>query len=231
MVFLSRPLNLRPLILTCIAALPLAILGVPWCVAVAQGPATSQQAAQQQPIIINSVFSNIDYRTNTAVFTDIVVSQGDTRLTAERASATGVGFTQSQWSFAGRVVIVLQPRGTLWADQAIVQFRNGEVDEVTAIGSPANFGQQRTDSRQPAHGHADRITYEAKQDTVHLYGHAQLSDGRNVELSAPVLVYNFRDERLQAESPGEKGAVHTRITPEQPLKAPAGTAPRRRPPS
>jgi lipopolysaccharide transport protein LptA len=176
---------------------------------VAQRPATSQQ-----PIIINSVFSNIDYRTNTAVFTDIVVSQGDTRLTAERASATGVGFTNSQWTFAGRVVIILQPRGTLSADQAIVEFRNGQLTQATAIGSPAHFEQRRTDSRLPAHGHADRITYDAKQDTVRLYGHAQLSDGRKVEISAPVLVYNVRDDRLQADSPGERRGVRTTITPQ-----------------
>jgi lipopolysaccharide transport protein LptA len=205
---------LHPLTLACIAAVPLAILGVPWCVAVAQGPATSQQAAQQQPIVINSVFSNINYRTNTAVFTDIVVSQGDTRLTAERASATGVGFTNSQWSFAGRVVIVLQPRGTLSADQAIVEFRNGEVTQVTAIGSPAYFEQQRTDSRRPALGHADRITYDAKQDTVRLYGHARLSDGHNMEISAPVLMYNVQDDKLKAESPSERRGVHTTITPQ-----------------
>jgi lipopolysaccharide transport protein LptA len=210
----ARSLNLHPLALACIGALPLAVLGVPWCVAVAQPPATSQQAAQQQPIIINSVSSNVDYRTNTAVFTDIAVSQGDTRLTAERASATGVGFTDSQWTFAGRVVIVLQPRGTLSADQAIVQFRNSEVIQVTAIGSPAYFEQQPADdSRQPTKGHADRITYDPKQDTVRLNGHAQLSDGRNVEVSAPVLVYKVQDEKLQAESPGEKRGVHTTIIP------------------
>jgi lipopolysaccharide transport protein LptA len=195
------------------AAVLLAILAVPWCVAVAQGPTTSQQAAHQQPIIINSVFSNIDYRTNTAVFTDIVVSQGETRLKAERASATGVGFTNSQWSFAGRVVIVLEPRGTLSSDQAIVQFRNSEVTQVTATGSPAYFEQRRTDSLHPALGHADRITYDAKQDTVHLYGHAQLSDGHDMQVNAPVLVYNVRDDKLQAESSGEGRGVHSTITP------------------
>ena len=204
---------MHPRSLACFAALLPAILGVPWCIAVAQPPATSQEAAQQQPIIINSVFSNIDYRTNTAVFTDIVVSQGDTRLTAERASATGVGFTNSQWSFAGRVVIVLQPRGTLSADEAIVQFHSGQLTQVTAIGSPAHFEQLRTDSRRPAHGYADRITYDATQETVRLYGHAQLSDERNVEVTAPELVYNVRDERFQADSPGERRGIHTTITP------------------
>jgi lipopolysaccharide transport protein LptA len=171
--------------------------------AVAQHPTTSRE-----PIVVNSVFSNIDSGTNTADFTDIVVSQGDTRLTAERASATAVDFTNSQWTFAGRVVILLEPRGTLWADQAILQFRDGEITQVTAIGSPAYFEQRRTDSRQPAHGHADRITYDPKQDTVRLDGHAQLSDGRDMETNAQVFIYNVRDERLQADSPGERRGVH-----------------------
>lgn len=175
--------------------------------AVAQDPTTSRE-----PIVINSVFSKIDYTTNTADFTDIVVSQGDTRLTAERASATGVDFTNSQWTFAGRVVIILEPRGTLWAEHATLQFRDGELTQVTAIGSPAYFEQKRTDSRRTAHGHADRVTYDPKLDTVRLDGHAQLSDvsdGGDMEISAPVFVYNVRDERLQAETPGGTRGVHS----------------------
>ncbi|HEY0342801.1 MAG TPA: LptA/OstA family protein, partial [Steroidobacteraceae bacterium] len=195
---------------------------------VTQHPATSQQS-----IIINSVFSNINYRTNTAVFKDIVVSQGDRRLTAERASATGVDFTDSQWTFVGQVVIVLQPRGTLWADQAIVEFRNNELTQVTAIGAPARFEQRRTDSGQHAQGHADRIAYDAKQDTVRLYGHAQISDGRGMELSAPVAVYDVHGDRLQAESSGEGRGVHTTVTTSSrpSLQAPPGAAQRGRPPS
>ena len=178
------------------------------------GAAVEQRSTtSREPIVINSVFSNIDYGTNTADFTDIVVSQGDTRLTAERASATGVGFTNSQWTFAGGVVLILEPRGTLRADQVIVQFSNGEVTGGTAIGSPAYFEQRRTDSDRPVQGHADRITYDAKQDTVRLDGDAQLSEGHHVEINAPVFVYSVRDERLQADSPGQRRGVHATITP------------------
>jgi lipopolysaccharide transport protein LptA len=177
------------------------------------GAAVAQRSTtSREPIVISSVFSNIDYGTNTAEFTDIVISQGDTRLTAERASATGVGFTNSQWTFVGRVVIISEPRGSLHADQAILAFREGELTQVTAIGSPAYFEQWRTDSLRPGHGHADQITYDAKQDTVRLYGHAQLSDGRN-EISAPVFLYNVRDEGFQADSPGERRGVHITIPP------------------
>jgi lipopolysaccharide transport protein LptA len=178
------------------------------------GAAVAQRStSSREPIVINSVSSNIDYRTNTAQFTDIVITQGDTRLTAERASATGVGFTDSQWTFAGQVVIVLTPRGTLRADQAVLQFHDGELTEVSAVGSPAYFEQQRTDPREPTKGHADRITYDAKQDTVRLDGNARLSNGRDVEISASVFFYNVRDDRFQAASPGEKRGVHTAIAP------------------
>ena len=193
--------------------------------AVAQHPTTSRE-----PIVIHSVFSNINDATNTADFTDIVVSQGDARLTADRAHAKGVGLTDSQWTFAGRVVITLEPRGSLWADQAILEFRDGELAQITAIGSP-HFEQQRTDSRGATgaqrresreapearrgagHGRADEITYDAKQDIVRLSGHAELSDAHDVQISAPAFVYHVRDDRLQGDSQSERRVVHITITP------------------
>ena len=176
--------------------------------AVAQHPTTARE-----PIVIHSVFSNINDEANTADFTDIVVSQGDTRLTAERARAKGVGFTDSQWTFAGRVVITLEPRGSLWADQAILEFRDGELAQVTAIGSPAHFEQRRTDSRGAWHGYADEITYYAKQDIVRLSGHAELFDGHGMQISAPVFVYHVGDDRLQGDSQSERRVVRMTITP------------------
>jgi len=175
--------------------------------AVVQHPTTSRE-----PIVITAAFSNINDETNTADFTDIIVSQGDTRLTAERARAKGVGFTDSQWTFAGRVVITLEPRGSLWADQAILEFRDGELAQITAIGSP-HFEQRRADSRGAGHGRADEITYDAKQDIVRLSGHAELSDGHGVQITAPVFVYDVRDDRLQGDSQSERRVVHITITP------------------
>jgi lipopolysaccharide transport protein LptA len=174
---------------------------------VAQGP-----TAAREPIVVNSAFSNIDYGTNTAEFSEIVISQGDSRLTADRASATAVGFTNSQWTFVGRVVISSEARGTLRAEQAILLFREGELTQVTAIGSPAYIEQDGTDSLHPGRGHADQIIYDVKQGTIRLNGHAQLSDGRN-EISAPEFLYNVRDEGIQADSPGDKRGVHFTIPP------------------
>lgn len=189
-------------------------------------PATASPAPPQ-PIIVNAAFSHVDYQTGEATFRDIVVVQGDTRLTADRAQTTGLSFSDSRWTFGGNVTISLQPRGTLRSDQAVVQIRDNRLTVVTATGHPALFEQQRTHSPGEVHGHADNIVYDAKKDTARLSGDAWLADGGN-EISAPVLVYNLRDETMEAASPGGHRRVH--ITFPQGIPRPAQARPAASPP-
>lgn len=192
-----------------------------------RGPATASPALQQ-PIIVNAAFSHVDYQTGTASFKDIMVVQGDTRLTAERAQATGLSFKNSRWTFGGNVVISVQPRGTLRSDQAVVQIRDNRITVVTSTGHPARFEQQGAQSSGEVHGHADNIVYNAKEATARLSGDAWLDDGHN-EMSAPLLIYNFREETVQAASPGGRRRVHLAL-PQGPLGAygaqPAANSPR-----
>jgi lipopolysaccharide transport protein LptA len=180
--------------------------------AVAQRPATSAE-----PIVINSVVANMDEANNTAEFTTISITQGKKRLTADRASATGVGFQNSQWTFAGRVMITSETSGSLWADRAILEYRDGKLAQVTASGSPAHFEQRRTDSHQAEHGQADEITYDAKQETVRLHGHAHIFDQQGTEITAPMFVYHVRNHSLQAISESGTPAVHITTRPTRPL--------------
>ena len=179
--------------------------------AVAQRPKTAAE-----PIFINSVFSNMVEANNTADFTTISITQGNTRLTADRASATGVGFQNSQWTFAGRVMIISETRGSLWADRAILVYRDGELAQVTATGSPAHFEQRRTDSQQAEHGQADEITYDAKQGTVRLHGHAHIVDAQSTEITAPMFVYHVENHKLEAISENGTPAVHITTRPTRP---------------
>ena len=169
----------------------------------AQPPPTSKE-----PIVIDSVVATVDDTTNTAEFTTISVTQGATRITAERAHATDVGSKNSRWTFTGRVMITSPQRGSLWANQATVVYRDGVLDQILATGAPVRFEQRRTDSEQADHGQADEITYEAKQETVRFRGHSQISAGRGLEMSAPMFLYHVRDGRLQAFSDNGSQAVH-----------------------
>jgi lipopolysaccharide transport protein LptA len=169
----------------------------------AQPPSTSRE-----PIVIDSVVANIDDTTNTADFTTISVTQGSTRITAERAQATDIESKNSRWIFTGRVVITSERRGSLWADKVILEYRGGALDRILATGAPVRFEQRRTDSEQADHGQADEITYEAKQETVRLRGHPHISAGSGLEMSAPMFLYHVRDGRLQAYSDNGTRAVH-----------------------
>jgi lipopolysaccharide transport protein LptA len=172
-------------------------------------------AAQAQPLLVEAAFSHVDYSTDTATFIGIAVSQGDTRVTAGQAQATGLGFGNSTWKFEGNVIISVQPQGQLRSDQAVVEFRDNHVTRATATGKPALFEEQPTGSHPTVHGHADRIVYDAGEDTVHLSGDAWLSGRHNEQISGPLLVYSIRDERLEAISPGASPGVHFTSAPRQ----------------
>lgn len=176
-------------------------------------------------MIVNAAASSVDYQSDTAAFRDIVVVQGGTRVTADRAHAANLDFKSSRWTFDGNVVIALEPRGTLRSDQAVVQISDDRVSQATATGHPAQFEQQRANSRAPLRGHADRIVFDAQKDTVSLTGGAWLSNGRN-EITGPVLIYSMRDERLTAVSPGRGLGVHITVVQPPPSKpAPSGPRP------
>jgi lipopolysaccharide transport protein LptA len=167
----------------------------------------------QQPITVDAASSEVDYRTNTVVFSEVVISQGATRVRADHAHATGLNFANSRWTFEGKVRIDAEQHGNLRSDQATVDFRDNHIARATITGKPAEFEQKRANSEQMARGHADEIVYDLSDGTVRLSNEAWLTDGQN-EISGPLLVYNVRAQRVQAAaSPGTDERVHITIAP------------------
>ena len=189
--------------------------------ATAAGAAVSAPA-HQLPITVDAASSEVDYRTNTVVFSEVKISQGAMTVQADHAHASGLNFANSRWTFDGHVRIDAEPRGNLRADQAVVEFRDNRILRATATGKPAQFEQPRGDSQQMAHGHADEIVYDVNEGTVRLSNNAWLSDGTN-EISGPLLVYNIRAQREQAAAqPGSDQRVHITIQPQNVPAAPPG---------
>src|SRR5215470_8917401 len=80
---------------------------------------TSSKDARKLPIDVSS--SKVDYKGDTVVFQDVVITQGDTKVEADHAHATGVDdFENSRWTFEGNVRINGEQHGSLKSDQAIV---------------------------------------------------------------------------------------------------------------
>jgi lipopolysaccharide transport protein LptA len=179
------------------------------------------------PVELTAKSSEVDYTNNTLVFTDVVISQGGTRVSADHAHATGLDFVKSTWIFDGRVRIDAPPRGSLRADSAVVEFRNNRIERATAKGLPADFEQTREGSDQISRGHANQIVYDVNDGTLRLSDDAWLTDGQN-QISGPSLVYNVRAQRVQATTqPGSDQRVHIIINPNsvRPAKGDAGKTP------
>jgi lipopolysaccharide transport protein LptA len=180
----------------------------------AQAPAPALLSASgDKPITVDAASSEVDYRTNTVEFTQVVITQGDLRVQADHAHATGLNFANSRWTFDGHVRIDAEQRGDLTSDQAVVEFHDNHMARAIITGKPAEFEQKRADAQQPAHGHADQIVYDVGDGTVRLTDDAWLSDGQN-EISGPLITYNIRTQRVQAATaPGTSQRVHITITP------------------
>src|ERR1700694_262519 len=165
----------------------------------------------QQPITVDAASSEVDYRTNTLVFSDVVISQGATRVQADHAHATGLNFANSRWTFEGKVRIDAEQHGNLRSDHAAIEFRDNRIARATITGKPAEFEQKRAGSDQMARGRAGEIVYDLNDGTVRLTNQAWLTDGHN-EISGPVLVYSIRAQRVQAAAApgtGQRGHITT----------------------
>jgi lipopolysaccharide transport protein LptA len=169
------------------------------------------------PVSLDAASSEIDARTNALVFRNVVISQGNMRVQAEHAHATGLNFANSRWDFDGNVRIDAEQHGNLRSDQAVVEFRDNHIARATITGKPAEFEQKRANSDAVARGHADEILYDLNDGTVKLTDDAWLSDGQN-EISGPLLVYNIREQHIQAVAApnapvGGEQRVHISIVP------------------
>jgi len=209
-------------LIACGASVVQVLAAAPAPMPAAAASAAAARPAHAVPITVDAASSEVDYRTNMVVFSQVVISQGAMRVQADHAHASGLNFANSRWTFDGHVRIDAAPSGSLRSDQAVVEFRDNRILRATANGKPAEFEQPRGDSQQMARGHADEIVYDVSEGTVRLSNDAWLSDGVN-EISGPLLVYNIRAQRVQAATqPGSDQRVHITISPQSAPPTPAG---------
>lgn len=184
------------------------------------GPAATQAAAPSTslPIDVEAASSDFDYRNGVLVFRRVRITQGESSVEADRATATGLEFEDSRWQFEGNVRFQADG-GQLASDAATVRFVANEITGAEVTGQPATFSQTR--GERLAQGRAERIDYDLATGRVRLSGNAWLSDGRN-EITGSMLVYSMRDERVLAEA-GDQGGQPVRITINP--KSPPGDGP------
>jgi lipopolysaccharide transport protein LptA len=178
-------------------------------------------AAQDCKIVLEAVPVDIDYKKNTAVLRDVVITQCATRIEAKEAHVKGgLDFEDGEWTVSGDVRIKAED-GNLKSDKAVVSFANNVISRAVVTGAPAQFEQLRKDG-STASGRAGTIAYETGSGIVSFRDNAFLSlDGCN-ELKGQLLRYNIKQQRFEGQSqatPGAGGRITFTIQP----KGEAGT--------
>ena len=187
------------------AAILALVLAMP---AIAAQPTKGRNAE----IVVDAASSDVDYRSNTLLFRDVVITQGPLRVQAERARATGLDFKDATWTFSGKVKIDVEG-GTMRAEEAVVNFVADQLARATVRGKPAEFEQQMKTGGK-ARGRAGSLVYETRGGTVTLKENAWLSDGRS-EIRGQQLVYEIAAQRVQAgKTTGSDERVRIVILPQ-----------------
>jgi lipopolysaccharide export system protein LptA len=192
-------------------------------------PAKSALARDaEQPILLDAASTEVDLRTNNAIFNKVRISQGKTAVTADQAQATrhqsALDFENNLWDFRGNVRITMD-QGQLTSDEAQITFVNRVLTRAVATGKPAAFEQVIAKTGKLAKGNAATVDYDVSHGIVRLSKDAYLSDGQN-EIRGQSLKYDVRSQSVIADA-AEQGSqrVHIIITPPPPKSAPAGAPP------
>src|SRR5271167_5169061 len=111
----------------------------------------------QLPILLDARSTEVDLRTNTAVFNKVRISQGKIAITADQGHAsqtTALDFDNNLWVFRGNVKITMD-QGLLTSDEAQITFVNKVLTRAVANGKPAAFEQVVPKNGKLAKGRAD----------------------------------------------------------------------------
>ena len=179
------------------------------------------RTAEQQPILLDADSTQVDLRTNSAVFHKVRISQGTTSITADQGQASrhasGLDFDNSVWVFRSNVKITMD-QGLLTSDDATITFANKVLSKAVANGKPAAFEQHIAKTGKLAQGRAETIEYDVRDGIVHLSKNAWVSNGED-EIRGESLKYNVLAQSIVAEA-SEQGSqrVHIIITPPPPAK-------------
>jgi len=196
------------------AILVLSLLG-------AKAALAAPASCEGQKIVLDAVPVSVNYRDNTALLRDVVITQCDVRIQANEARVKGgLDFENGQWTISGDVRITAEG-GSLRSDKAIVSFRSNVISQASISGAPAEFEQLRADGTT-AKGRANSIDYETSSGTVSFNDNAWLSYGCN-EITGQRLVYNIKTQSVQGQSQAAQsgsGRIRIEIQPKTAAEIP-----------
>lgn len=164
-------------------------------------PATAQIGDLRLPISLDADSTDYDGKNSMLMFRGLRLTQGNIGVEAESGRASKLDFEDSVWQFSGNVRIDTG-NGRVRCDSADLRFSGHQLRVATIQGSPATFELRRPGSNEVTYAEAERLEYNFRDGIIEFSGDATITEGGN-QISSNFLVYNIREQRINAESAGD----------------------------
>ena len=176
------------------------------------------------PISLDADSTDYDGKSSMLMFRGLRLTQGSIGIEADEGRASKLDFEDSVWHFAGNVVIDTE-NGHIESETADLKFAGHQLRLATFVGSPASFEMKRPGSDKITYAEAGRLEYDFDAGIVEFSEQATITEGGN-QISSNYLVYNIKEERINAQSGGNGGEkVRITYTPAATTEAPADEGP------
>ncbi len=161
------------------------------------------------PVSLDADSTAYDGKSSMVMFRGLRLTQGRLGISADEGYASKMDFEDSTWHFEGNVVIDVE-NGRIESDVADMEFSAYQLNTATIVGSPATFEMQRPGSEDRTYAEAGKLVYDFDAGVIEFSEEATITEGGN-QISSSYLVYNIREQRINASSAGE-GDPKVRIT-------------------
>ena len=172
------------------------------CCIVALAPQTLAQITDPGlPISLDADSTDYDGKSSMLMFEGLRLTQGNIGVQADKGLASKLDFEDSVWQFSGNVVIDTES-GHIECDDANLQFSGHQLTLASISGSPATFSLERAGAEGVTRAQAGRLDYDFTTGVVEFSDNAVITEGGN-QISSDYLVYDIKEQRINAQSAGE----------------------------
>lgn len=167
--------------------------------AVAVGFAADAQDTAVEELVLDSQSLSFDGQAKLFELHAPQITQGNLRIQADDALATGVDFNaQSEWTFTGNVKITIDTT-EIEAASARFTFEQKRLARGELEGAPVQFTDVDTARQTTVTGQAQKMSYDSIARTLRLTDTARMQKD-NVEFQGCDLIYDFGAERVTSGS-------------------------------
>jgi lipopolysaccharide transport protein LptA len=163
------------------------------------GFAADAQVTAVEELVLDSQSLSFDGQAKLFELHAPQITQGNLRIQADDALATGVDFNaKSEWTFTGNVRITIETT-QIEAASAKFTFEQKRLARGELEGSPVTFTDVDPARQTTVTGQAQKMSYDSIARTIRLTDTARMQRD-NVEFQGCDLIYDFGAERVTSGS-------------------------------